>query len=73
MFSIMENIYSGWQYFVSFLSLSAGNFHLILENISRMSGYMVNFFKSFSAPVWISNTVIAVLGFGVVSKFCHWR
>lgn len=73
MFSIIENIYSGWQYFISFLSLLSGNFHLVLENVSRMSGYMVDFFKSFSAPTWIVSTVLAVLGFGVVSKFCHWR
>lgn len=73
MFSIIENIYSGWQYFISFLSLSAGNFHIVLENISKMSGYIVDFFNAFSAPFWIVNTILAVLGFGVVSKLCHWR
>lgn len=73
MFSIMENIYSGWQYFVNLLSLVGGNFHIVLENIDKMSGYMGNFFKSFSAPSWITMTILAVLGFGVVSKLCHWR
>lgn len=73
MFSIIENIYSGWQYFVNLLSLVGGNFHLVIENINIMSGYMADFFNSFSAPVWIENTILAVLGFGVISRLCHWR
>lgn len=73
MFSIIENIYYGWQYIMNLFSLVGGNFHIILENISKMSDYMTNLFVSFSAPSWIVYTILAVLGFGVVSKFCHWR
>ena len=73
LFSILENIYEGWQYLINIFSLVGGNFHLILDNIVRMSGYMVNFFSSFSFPAWIESTILAVLGFGVISKLCHWR
>lgn len=72
MFSIMENIYSGWQYVMNLLSLIGGNFHIVLENIPKFSDYMMNFFGSFSVPSWISLTILAVLGFGLVSKMCHW-
>lgn len=73
MFSIFENIYHGWQYFVGMLSLIGGNFHIILENIGRMSYYMTDFFTALSAPSWITLTILAVLSFGIVSKLCHWR
>lgn len=73
MFSIMENIYSGWQYIMNLLSLVGGNFHIVLENIPKFSDYVSNFFDSFSAPYWISSTIFAVLGFSIVSKICHWR
>ncbi|MDE5584004.1 MAG: hypothetical protein K2J08_09900 [Ruminococcus sp.] len=72
MFSIVENIYDGWQYFVSILSLVGGNFHLVIENIGRMSSYMTDFFTSFSAPSWFTYTVFSILGLSVVSKICHW-
>ena len=69
MFSIMENIYSGWQYTINVLSLVGGNIHIILESIPKFSDYIMNFFSSFSVPAWISSTI---LGFGIVSKLCHW-
>lgn len=72
MFSIMENIYSGWQYIMNLLSLVGGNFHIVLENIPKFSGYISNLFENFSVPVWISFTFLAVLGFGVIAKLCHW-
>ena len=72
MFSIMENIYSGWQYIINMLSLVGGNFHIVLENIPKFSSYISSFFDSFSVPTWITSTILAVLGFGFVSKLCHW-
>lgn len=72
MFSIMENIYSGWQYTINVLSLVGGNIHIILESIPKFSDYIVNLFNSFSVPAWIYSTVLAFLGFGLVSKLCHW-
>lgn len=73
MFSIAENIYTGWQYLINFLSLSAGNYHIIFDSINKLSEYMTHFFKVFEAPAWITDTIFVVLGFGVVSKLCHWR
>lgn len=73
MFSIMENIYSGWQYFINLLSLVGENFHIVLENIPKFSGYISNLFEVFSVPAWISLTFLATLGFGVIAKLCHWR
>ncbi|MCM1315585.1 MAG: hypothetical protein NC205_06890 [Prevotella sp.] len=72
MFSIIENVYSGWQYVINLLSLVGGNFHIVLENIPRFSNYIANFFSSFSAPDWFSFTIIATLGFGFVFRLCHW-
>lgn len=72
MFSIVENIYFGWQYVINLLSLVGGNFHIVLDNVSKMSLYIADFFGSFSMPAWISSTIFAVLGFGIVSKICHW-
>lgn len=73
MFSIMENIYSGWQYVMNLLSLVGGNFHIVLETIPKFSDYMSNLFEVVSVPAWISSTVVASLGFGLVAKLCHWR
>lgn len=73
MYTIMENIYFGWQYILNIVSLAGGNFHIVLENIPKFSEYITNFFNIFSVPVWISSTIFAVLGFGIVSKLCHWR
>lgn len=72
MFSIMENIYFGWQYFVNLLSLVGGNFHIVLENIPKFSVYITNLFNNFPVPSWIISMFIAILGFGIVSKICHW-
>lgn len=72
MFSIIENIYSGWQYLMNLLSLVGGNFHIVLENIPIFSEYITSFFSHFPVPAWISSTILAVLGFGLVSKLCHW-
>lgn len=72
MFSIMENIYSGWQYVINLLSLAGGNFHIILETIPKFSDYLSSLFDVISVPAWISSTAIATLGFGLVSKLCHW-
>ncbi|MCM1506186.1 MAG: hypothetical protein NC177_03485 [Ruminococcus flavefaciens] len=72
MFSIMENIYSGWQYVMNLLSLVGGNFHIVIENIPKFSGYISNLFANFPVPAWISLTFLAVLGYGIVAKFCHW-
>lgn len=72
MFSIMENIYDGWQYLINILSLVGGNFHLVIENIGKMSDYVTNFFNSFPVPAWVSYSFLAVLGLGIVSKICHW-
>lgn len=72
MFSIMENIYSGWQYLINILSLVGGNFHLVIENIGKMSDYISDFLNNFPVPEWVSLTILAVLGFGIVSKICHW-
>lgn len=72
MFSIMENIYSGWQYFINILSLVGGNFHIVLEYISKFSGYVSNLFENFPVPAWISLTFLATLGLFIASKLCHW-
>lgn len=72
MFSIMENIYYGWQYIINLLSLVGGNFHIVLENIPKFSEYITNLFNSFSVPVWVSSTCLAILGYGIISKICHW-
>lgn len=72
MFSIMENIYDGWQYFISILSLVGGNFHLVIENIGKMSDYVTNLFYSFPLPAWVSSVALTVLGFGIIFKICHW-
>lgn len=73
MFSIIENIYLGWQYIINLISLVGGNFHIVLENIPKFSDYIINLFNNFSIPSWVSSTCIAVLGLGLVSKLCHWR
>lgn len=73
MFNIIENIYSGWQYFINLLSLVGGNFHIILETIPKFSGYISDFFENFPVPAWISLTSFAILGYGIASKLCHWR
>ncbi|MDE6670641.1 MAG: hypothetical protein K2K16_00440 [Ruminococcus sp.] len=72
MYTIMENIYYGWQYVLNLVSLVGGNFHIVLENIPKFSGYITNLLNSFSVPAWISSTILAILGFGIVSKICHW-
>lgn len=72
MFSIMENIYDGWQYLINILSLVGGNFHLVIENIGKMSDYVTNLFDNFPLPAWVSSVAFAVLGFGIVAKICHW-
>lgn len=72
MFSIMESIYSGWQYIMNLLSLVGGNFHIVLDSIPKFSDYISNLLNSVSVPAWISSTILASLGFGLVSKLCHW-
>ncbi len=72
MFSIIENIYSGWQYVINLLSLAGGNFHIVLESIPKFSGYISSFFDVFSVPSWVYLTILATLGFGFVFKLCHW-
>ncbi len=72
MFSIAENIYSGWQYIISLVSLVGGNFHLVLDNISKFSDYVVNLLNNFPVPDWIALTLKSILGICVVSKICHW-
>ncbi len=72
MFSIIENIYSGWQYLINLLSFVGGNFHIVLDNIPKFSNYISNLFNVISVPSWIVSTILATLGFGIVSKICHW-
>lgn len=72
MFSIAENIYFGWQYFLNLLSLVGGNFHIVIDYVSKFSVYISNFFQNLSLPIWISCTLFSILGFGIVFKLCHW-
>lgn len=72
MFSIIENIYSGWQYLMNLFSLIGGNFHIVLEIIPKFSLYISSFFENFPVPSWVSLTIIATLGLGLVFKLCHW-
>ncbi|MDE6670657.1 MAG: hypothetical protein K2K16_00520 [Ruminococcus sp.] len=72
MYTIIENIYHGWQYILNLVSIVGGNFHIVLENIPKFSGYISNLFSNFPVPVWFSSTILAILGFGIISKICHW-
>lgn len=72
MFSIMENIYSGWQYLMNIMSLVGGNVGTLLNSLPAMTEYLGNTLSNFSAPAWIVGTAGASVSLILLIKICHW-
>ncbi len=72
MFSIIENIYYGWQYLISFSSNFISNFPAFLEMLSDSSHVFTSFFNDFSFPEWFTVTVFTIIGVSFFCKFFHW-
>lgn len=72
MFSIIENIYVGWQYLMNIVSLVGGNVGTLLNQLPKISSFITGTLSSFGAPSWVVSTAISFVSLTLLAKICHW-
>lgn len=72
MFSIMENIYNGFQYILHIFATLGANLDHVFSIIPKMMYYTNNLLSHLSLPVWIFSLFLAIFNFRLLRHITHW-